>query len=211
MKLYVQYGCGLTAPPEWKNFDASPTLRLQNIIVIGGLIKKMLKTKFPSNVLYGDILKGLPNIELESCDGVYCSHVLEHLSYNDFKIAIKNTYDLLKRGGIFRCVLPDLYQYAKKYIDEFNSNDPNASYNFMIKSHLGRINRAKNFKDKLKELYGNSFHLWMWDEHSLGNELKKVGFTSVRKCSFNDSHDEMFKLVEEEGRFKEAIAFECIK
>src|SRR5262245_22988509 len=31
--LYVQYGCGLSAPDDWLNFDASPTLWLQLIPV----------------------------------------------------------------------------------------------------------------------------------------------------------------------------------
>ena len=51
----------------------------------------------------------------------------------------------------------------------------------------------------------------MWDKFSLEIELKNVGFSSVRQCDFNDSKDEMFKLVEERERFKNAIAFECIK
>ncbi len=34
-KLYVQHGCGLTSLKEWKIFDASPTLRLQRIPIMG--------------------------------------------------------------------------------------------------------------------------------------------------------------------------------
>ena len=67
MSLYVQYGCGLSAPVGWQNFDASPTLRLQKIPLIGKLVRKV---DFPSNVLYGDIVKGLPGIAPQSCDGV---------------------------------------------------------------------------------------------------------------------------------------------
>ena len=36
-KKYVQYGCGLSAPNEWINFDVSPTLRIQKIPIIGSL------------------------------------------------------------------------------------------------------------------------------------------------------------------------------
>lgn len=66
-KLYVQYGRGLSAPIEWKNFDVSPTLRIQKAPLIGGLLKGRLNVVFPSNVLYGDIIKGLP-IQDNSCD-----------------------------------------------------------------------------------------------------------------------------------------------
>ena len=90
-KLYVQYGCGLSAPKEWVNFDVSPTLRLQKIPVVGNWLKKSSKVVFPSNVLYGDIVKGLPVAD-NSCDGVYCSHTLEHLSLEDFLQKIHDMY-----------------------------------------------------------------------------------------------------------------------
>ncbi|MCB0428967.1 MAG: hypothetical protein KDD54_02555 [Flavobacteriales bacterium] len=72
---YVQYGCGLSAPEKWLNFDASPTLRIQKIPVLGQILRKKLNVVFPDNVIYGDIVKGLP-IEVDSCEGVYCSHVV---------------------------------------------------------------------------------------------------------------------------------------
>src|SRR5436190_6115031 len=114
VKLYVQYGCGLSAPAGWKNFDVSPTLRLQKIPFLGKLLKRNSKTVFPENVQYGDIIKQLPVAE-NSCDGVYCSHTLEHLSLNDCRISLRNTYKILKPKGIFRCVVPDLEMAARAY------------------------------------------------------------------------------------------------
>ena len=58
MKKYVQYGCGLSAPKEWLNYDVSPTLILQKTPLLSSVLK--LDTAFPDNVLYGDIVKGLP-------------------------------------------------------------------------------------------------------------------------------------------------------
>ena len=56
---------------------------------------------------YGDIVKGLP-VDYASCKGIYCFHVLEHLSPDNFRIALGNTYKFLQPGGVFRFVLPDL-------------------------------------------------------------------------------------------------------
>jgi len=209
-KIYVQYGCGLSAPKEWINFDASPTLRIQKTPIIGFLLKKQLNVIFSDNVLYGDIIKGLP-IKENSCDGIYCSHTLEHLSLNDFRKALKNTYLYLKPGGIFRCIVPDLELAARTYIKNLNAGNHTASITFISQILLGIEERPKGLKDLLASLWGNSHHLWMWDVYSLTEELRKAGFINIRPCSFNDSKDEMFQYVEDQGRFFESIAIECKK
>lgn len=209
-KNYVQYGCGLSAPEEWKNFDVSPTLRIQKTPIIGQMIKNRLNVVFPDNVLYGDIIKGLP-IKDNSCDGVYCSHTLEHLSLNDFRTALKNTYRILKSGGIFRCVVPDLEWAAKKYIQDLDNGDKSASIQFIHNTLLGIKERPRNFKGFMSSLWGNSHHLWMWDHESLSVELKKIGFKEIRRCTFNDCEDDMFNLVEDRERFMNAVALECKK
>lgn len=209
-KLYVQYGCGLSAPAKWNNYDVSPTLRIQRVPVIGGIIKSKLNVVFPDNVLYGDIISGLP-VEKDSCDGVYCSHTLEHLSLDDFRTALKNTYNILKKGGIFRCVVPDLESAARTYIEELNNNNNEASHNFINTTLLGIKHKPRGIKGFVSALLGNSHHLWMWDHKSLALELEKAGFKKVRGCKFNDSEDESFKLVESEDRFINAVAIECRK
>ena len=208
--LYLQYGCGLTAPKEWINFDASPTLRIQKMPIAGALLKKRLNTVFPDNVRYGDIIKGLPVME-SSFTGIYCSHTLEHLSLTDFRKALVNTYKLLKPNGIFRCVLPDLETAARDYLTSLDEGDHNAAIRFMSSTLLGVEKRTKGAKGLLTYIFGNANHLWMWDHLSLSEELKKAGFTNLRSCKFNDCKDEMFKLVEDKGRFGNAVAIECSK
>jgi Holliday junction resolvase len=51
----------------------------------------------------------------------------------------------------------------------------------------------------------------MWDRLSLADELRRAGFTNVRQCTYHDSTDRMFDLVENAERFELAIAFECSK
>ncbi len=210
-KKYVQYGCGLQAPKEWLNFDASPTLRIQKIPIIGKIISSKLNVIFPSNVLYGDIIKGLPGIEPNSCDGVFCSHVLEHLSLSDFRVALQNTYEILKPGGIFRCILPDLEKAAKHYLSELSNNNSEASISFLSETMLGSVKRYRGLKALLTFYFGNSQHLFMWDRLSLESELRKAGFQRIQLSNYNESKDEMFKLTEVKGRFENAICFEVEK
>jgi hypothetical protein len=206
--MNVHYGCGLCAPDGWMNFDASPTLRLQRMALIGQWVKKV---KFPPAVMYGDITKGLPGIQAGSCDAVYCSHVLEHLSLNDCRVAIAHSYEMLKPGGVFRCVVPDLETAVETYIHNKGFQTPEASIDLMQNTLLGIETRPQGFREKLISLFGNAHHLWMWDQYSLRKELEVAGFSSVRKAVFNDSINPDFKKVEEEGRFSNAICFEAIK
>jgi hypothetical protein len=51
----------------------------------------------------------------------------------------------------------------------------------------------------------------MWDHKSLSLELENAGFKEIRECKFNDSEDVMFRYVENESRFNNAVGIECIK
>lgn len=211
-KLYIQYGCGpFSAPAGWKNYDASPTLRLQQLPVIGKLLKSGMHVTFHEDVLLGDIRKGLPRIAANSCDGIYCSHVLEHLSYEDCRLAVKNTWQLLKSGGYFRCVVPDLESASRRYLENLGSNDQEANVKFLEETMLGKLKRPSGFKQLMQHAFGNREHLYMWDRISLAHVLKEAGFSSVRSCNYHDCPDHMFHLVEEETRFNNAVALEAIK
>ena len=203
---YIQYGCAWTAPASWMNFDASPTLRFERLPLVGKLYTKN-HARFPENVEYGDIVKGLP-VQSESCTGVYCSHVLEHLSLEDFRKALQNSYRILRSGGIFRLVLPDLEYSIKKYID--NPSD-DAALTFMKETSLGYERRSCGLKGVVYSLLGNSQHLWMWDYKSIESELRNAGFIEIRRARFGDSADLLFGEVEEKGRWENCLGVECLK
>jgi SAM-dependent methyltransferase len=204
--LYVQYGCGWSAPREWRNFDASPTLRFERLPLLGRLYTRNT-TRFPDNVAYGDIVRGLP-IAPESCAGVYCSHVLEHLALEDFRKAIRNSLRLLKRDGTFRLVLPDLEHEARTYL---GNPAPDASLRFMRDTCLGEERRPRGLGGALAFWLGNSRHLWMWDFRSLSAELESAGFRNVRRATFGDSADPMFRFVEDRSRWQDSLGMECFR
>jgi predicted SAM-dependent methyltransferase len=165
------------------------------------------ESRFPENVKFGDIISGLP-IPDNSCKGVYCSHVLEHLSLEDFRIALVNTRKILKNTGCFRLVLPDLEYSIKKYIDE-RSKD--SALIFLNETSLGKEKRSHGLKGFISEWFGNSQHLWMWDYCSISQELKNTGFINIRRAEFGDSTDPMFNEVEERDRWLNCLSVECIK
>jgi len=205
-RLYVQYGCGMSAPGGWRNFDASPTLRFERLPLLGQLYTRNGR-RFPANVEYGDIVRGLPLAD-DSCDAVYCSHVLEHLALEDFRVALRNTHRVLKHDGVFRLVLPDLYQCASSYLA---SSAPDAASAFLREACLGQEKRPRSLRDLAVSLWGNSPHLWMWDYKSIVPELERAGFVAVRRASFGDSADDMFRRVEDQARWDDCLGVECRK
>jgi ubiquinone/menaquinone biosynthesis C-methylase UbiE len=201
---FVQYGCGLSAPQGWRNFDASPTLRLQRLPALGFLVARR-RVMFPQNVEYGDIARGLPVTD-ETCEAVYCSHVLEHLSLKDLRDALSETYRILKPGGVFRGVLPDLSTLIHQYISDPTAE---AAISFMNSSLLGVAVRKRGIRGALENAFGNNRHLWMWDFKGLAKELSDAGFHDIRRAQFGDNPAPHFVAVENEERWRDCLGFEC--
>lgn len=203
---YVQYGCGLTAPREWRNFDASPRLRFERLPLPGFLYGRY-KFLFPRNAEYGDIVKGLP-VSPESCAGIYCSHVLEHLSLEDATTALQHTFHYLRPGGIFRLVLPDLEYLIKQYL---SAHSKDAATSFMKETGLGYEHRPRSLKAFIASWLGHSQHRWMWDFRAMESALRDVGFVEIRRAFPGDSADPMFEMVESRERWENCLGAECRK
>ena len=107
----------------------------------------------------------------------------------DCRLALRNTRRMLRPGGFFRLVLPDLEHFVKAYMA---SKAPNAALEFMEETYLGKKKRPRGLTGFLPEYLGNSGHLWMWDFNSLAMELEFAGFDGIRRAYFGDSEEKMF-------------------
>lgn len=209
---YVQYGCGLCAPQGWINFDASPRLRIERSFGLRSVLRVSIGHLFPPNVRFGDIARGLPLAD-GSAQGVYCSHVLEHVPRDDIPAVLRNTFRLLRPGGLFRLVVPDLQWRVARYLA--SDGDTTAADAFIESCQLGTRSRPKTPASWLRAQFGRSVHLWMYDFATLRCLLLDAGFDRIRRCALGDSGDPMFTLVETADRFYEAgeaeLAIEAIR
>jgi SAM-dependent methyltransferase len=197
--LYVQFGCGFSCAEGWLNFDSSPSLRLERLPIVGGLIR-VNETRFPALARHGDVTRGLP-VASGAAVGVYASHVLEHLARADAEAALAEAHRLLRPGGVFRIVVPDLRGRAEAYLAAASRGDGDAGDGFMRSTLLGVESRPASLVSWVKRTFGGSAHLWMWDEPSLTAALHGAGFSSVRTARLGDADDAMFDRVEHESRF----------
>jgi SAM-dependent methyltransferase len=210
MGIYVEYGAGTTVGEGWLSYDSSPTLRLERLPLIGRRLGKLAggHAPFPKEIHYGDIVRGLP-LQDSSVDGIYASHVLEHLALEDMRTALSNTIKLLKPGGVFRVIVPDLTIATQHYMEEVG--DPDAAFRFLSGTWLGREKRERTIIGRLREIIGSSHHLWMYDYPAMERELVEAGFTSLRIAQFGDAEDSMFNLIEHPDRFENSVAIQAFR
>ena len=205
---YVQYGCGTCAPEGWANFDASLRLRIENLPGVRAVMGR--RVLFPANVRYGDILAGLP-VPDGTVDGLYCSHTLEHIHRASIGLALRNSFRLLKPGGVFRLIVPDLRWRIEAFLAD--AADPHAADTLQDGLHFRPRARPSGVMGRMRAVFGLSMHQWMYDEKLMVALLAAQGFVGIRRCRFGDSGDPMFDRVEDRTRFEvgahHELALEC--
>jgi SAM-dependent methyltransferase len=206
--LHVQYGAGLCGPPGWLNYDASPMILLQRTPGLNLLPIARRGAPYPKTVRFGDVVRGLP-VKSGTADLVYCSHTLEHLALADCRTALRETHRMLKAGGTFRAVLPDIRYLCEEYLRQA-ATDPAAAVTFIRETHMGLAEAPRGLA-KLRSLFSRSFHHWMWDYPAMELELRAAGFRTIRPARYQDSVHAAFRDVEEPHRWEHALGFEAVK
>jgi SAM-dependent methyltransferase len=206
--LHVQYGAGLCGPEGWRNYDASPMILLQRTPLLNLLPLARRGAPYPRTVRFGDVVKGLP-IRTGAADLVYCSHTLEHLSLADCRTALRETFRMLKPGGVFRAVLPDIRFLCEEYLRQA-PGDPAAATTFLRETHLGRATTPRGLA-RLRAFFSRDHHLWMWDYPAMAQELRDAGFREIRRAQLGDSAHAAFREVEAPHRWENALGFEATR
>lgn len=112
-------------------------------------------------------IKNLNNINSECVDEIYACHVLEHFPRNEISAILTEWYRTLKPNGILRIAVPDFENICKLYcagveIDKF----------------YGLISGGQ------RNQY--DFHYHIFDQKSITNILKKVGFSVIERYNWKD-------------------------
>ena len=190
--IKLNLGCGSVRPEDWINTDSSLNANIQKIPLVGKRIAKLFNPVEynSSNFRYMNLNKRW-SFEDNSVDVVYASHLFEHLSLKSAALFMKEAYRCLKQGGVIRIVVPDLYKISKKYIQDYESGNEEASNFIMWAINMHREGQYGNpglFKKMILEIQGYPHqHKFMYDEKSMINLFKISGFNNIASLQYGIS------------------------
>jgi len=111
-------------------------------------------------------------------DRVYSSHMLEHLSYRQIIVFLKEAYRILKPGGEISIAVPDAAIYLDAYFKKEILPDNLLSYQPAIYSKL-----PIDMVNYMAYMGGEHRHLFTMD--NLLDVLRKAGFRDVNPREFD--------------------------
>ncbi|MEO8435107.1 MAG: methyltransferase domain-containing protein [Pyrinomonadaceae bacterium] len=174
--LKLNLGCGTDVKPGWVNID----LALESPPVFD-------PNSLPATIFINhDLRRGIP-LAKESCEVIYSSHFFEHVEYREALKLMRECYQLLKPGGIFRISLPDFKSACAAYLRNdrgyFDLVDVDLFLPEVEPGTLALIDFI-NFA-----AYQSGEHKRVFDEEKIILLLQKIGYRSAEVSSFQSEID----------------------
>lgn len=169
----LQLASGYNIIPNWINTDLLPL----------------------EGTTFLDFIKPFPYAD-GSFDAVFCEHSIEHISTNDAQLMCREIYRVLRKGGHFRVVTPELEKIAAMALHE-NSPDVQAYiqwYRDWNKNPNATVSDAVN---AMFYMHGHQ-HLYMRAE--LAALLRSIGFSDIRFFEAGEYGQPVFNGVDGHGK-----------
>jgi SAM-dependent methyltransferase len=220
-RAFLNLGSSARTAPGWNNVDFSWLVRLSKYRRVSFLLHQIgILSDFryqrllciDPNAILWDLRKGVPFPE-KTFDGVYHSHVLEHVDRELAGAFLTECHRVLKPGGTLRIVVPDLETLVRNYLAVIDRIPTAASieelrfateeiFDQMVRRIPKARSEASRFLKFLETiLIGNTsragiLHRWMYDRFSLAFLLEDVGFRGIQRhtpqsssiCGWSDFH-----------------------
>ena len=193
----LHLGCLDRVFPGWINTDITPHIYVSKFPGLAWILYKLNKISperyqqyqkgIFRQIKYLDVSQKFPWSN-ETFDHVYTSHMLEHLYPEEALNCISEVFRVLKTGGIFRIVVPDLDRMIASY-------NPNQPEQFLTE-----------FFETTQRRDSNQHH-WHYNEKLFHKILSEAGFREVYRCEYRQGKTQDVELIDErpESLFVEAI------
>lgn len=204
-RALVNLGSSAQVAPGWNNVDFSWLVRLGRhrrlcrLLNRVGLLNQARYERILRLDAHGicwDLRRGIPFPDW-TFDGVYHSHVLEHIDRDDAPGFLRECFRVLKPGGLLRVVVPDFEKLARDYLDvvaRLPDGARMAEHTFAVGEMIDQmVVRSPRHRAREKALVriveslvvGNTdeagiLHRWMYDRFSAGQLLLDAGFVDIQ-------------------------------
>lgn len=123
-------------------------------------------------------------VEPGSVDLIFADNMIEHVPLALAREVLQHAHAALRPGGTIRLATPDVEAAARLYLGE---DEEKAAAVLAMHRHYGRV--AEHPADILRVPFAEHGHHvgYLYDEASLGAELKRAGFHAVRRCETGES------------------------
>lgn len=162
MNTGIHYGCGRRLFPNCTNIDARPWSDLVNDVVV-----KARHFCF----LQHDAKDPLP-FEDNSIDFVFSEHFIEHVPLSTAIFWLKETFRVLKKGGVARVSTPNLGRFCKSYSE--NSLPFFEEMRKHLSENLVYVPPRKGWV--MNQIFYYWDHRWLYDEEELIYAATRAGF-----------------------------------
>ena len=171
----VNLGCGTRVLSEWINIDF---------------------VKRSNNIIAHNLLMGIP-LKNEEADIIYNSHMLEHFPRTNAHNFVKECFRVLKPGGVFRIIVPDLEKILSEYfinLKKARKGDTKAILNY-------EWNLIELFDQFARESPGGQMGK-LWSQERIKNEdyiVSRMGseFKAYQEKVNNKNQDPFTKVIKQ--------------
>lgn len=173
----LQLGTGTNPLAGWLNTDIVPS---------------------GAGIVFLDSTKPFP-IEDASFDYVFSEHHIEHLTYAEGLITLRECYRVLRPGGRIRIATPSLETLIGLYTGQ--TDDVQQRYiRFITDTFLPDV-RTYSAVFVLNNAFRNWGHQFLYDRATLQQTMIDVGFVEVVGVSPGESEDPHLRGIDSHGQF----------
>ncbi|MDR8393381.1 methyltransferase domain-containing protein [Aliifodinibius sp. S!AR15-10] len=127
-----------------------------------------------------------------SVDYIFAEQFIEHITLDDGKYFINESYRILKNGGVLRLATPDLFLLYQIYLDQNDMVSQKEVVERHKNNHNPDVMNTCHFNNDMFRLWGHQF---IYDYSTLEKVLHLAGFKEVNRLSFGESSiDELSNL-----------------
>lgn len=213
-KIKLNLGSGPSGVNGWLNYDIGvlPWLskhpRLRRLICLLHLLPKNYDVAWPQIELV-DVRKRFP-LEHNSVDYIYCSQVLEHFERYDASKVLKESFRVLKTGGIIRISVPDIDKMLANYLENKKVNPEEAAREINVLWWGYEKDIEPSMIGKISKFFIRD-HQWHYNVSSMKKLLSEAGFRGTKAFSFRKGETPDLNRVEIEIHKKHSLYLEAKK